>query len=58
VHYLITLADGSKRTVQAESYEEKPAGYITFWSSEIGQVLTLRKVTITEIEAQDAEVAR
>jgi len=58
VRYLITLTDGSKRSVGADNYEEKPSGYITFWSHDYGQILTVRKSTIIEIEAQDTPVAR
>lgn len=43
---------GTVRTVDADSYEEKPVGFITFWSTEVGQVLTIRKNDIDTIEAE------
>jgi hypothetical protein len=52
--YKITFADKNRgpRTVNAESYNEEPDGYITFFTQAVGQVLTIRKAEISEIEAQ------
>jgi len=52
--YRISLMSGSVRTIEADSYEEKPAGFITFWSDEIGQVLTIRKTEVDQIEHESS----
>jgi len=48
--FTVVLMNGSRRTVEADSYEEKPDDFITFWSDQTGQVLSLRKNDVASIE--------